>query len=49
MQFVPLTRGDFVVNVSARTGPFASRKLGNVPGSLTVRVDMSPAATCAKH
>ena len=46
--FTPLIRGDFVVNVSARTGPFASRKLGNVPGSLSVRVETSPAATCAK-
>ena len=34
VEFVPLVRGEFLVNVTARSGAFGGRKLGNLPGSV---------------
>ena len=48
VEFVPLVRGEFVVNVSVHGGAYAQRKLGNLPGSMVVRVDAAPVATCQR-
>ena len=42
VEFVPLVRGEFLVNVTARSGAFGGRKLGNLPGSVVVQVDSAP-------
>ena len=48
VEFIPLVRGEFTINVTVHAGPHGSRKLGNIPGSMAVRVDAAPVATCAK-
>ena len=48
VEFVPLVRGEFVVNVSVYAGAYGSRKLGNLPGKMVVQVDAAPVATCAR-
>ena len=49
VEFTPLVRGEFVINVTVHAGPYGTRKLGNLPGSMVARVDAAPVATCAKH
>ena len=39
VEFIPLVRGEFTINVTVHAGPHGSRKLGNIPGSMAVRVD----------
>ena len=48
VEFVPLARGDYVVNVTVHAGAYGSRKLGNLPGAMVVQVDAAPVATCVR-
>ena len=50
IEFTPMYRGAYHVNVSVRAGgALGGRKLGNLPGSITVQVDAQPVATCVKR
>ena len=49
VEFVPLVRGEFLVNVTARSSASGGKKLGNLPGSVVVQVDSAPVATCMQH
>jgi hypothetical protein len=33
VEFLPLVRGEFVINVTVHAGPYGQRKLGNLPGA----------------
>ena len=49
VEFTPLVRGEFVVNTSVHAGPgYGAYKLGNLPGSMVVQVDVAPIATCVR-
>ena len=48
VEFTPLVRGEFTINVTVHAGPYGARKLGNLPGSMVVHVDAAPVATCAR-
>ena len=48
VEFLPLVRGEFVINVTVHAGPYGQRKLGNLPGAMVVQVDAAPIATCVR-